>query len=65
MNIIPDIHISFKYIAYSEGSKVLELDFDRGDSDAYLYVPNDQDWNTTFNGRKAENQKSLNLFLGR
>lgn len=63
MYIEPDIHISFQYVGYSEGSNTLELDIDRGKSDAFLYVPSDDEWNKRYEWAKGRKEKIIATIL--
>jgi len=49
MKILPEIHESFKYLKYSEGNNYIELDIERGEKDAIIYVPNKHEWDSIYN----------------
>lgn len=59
MTIQPKVRISFKYVCYSEGDNLLELELDRGISDAYLYVPVEAEWDAKFEWAKGRKQKII------
>ena len=63
MNIEPEIKISFKYIGYSEGNNTVELDIERGESNAYLYVPDDHKWDDTYKWAKGKKQLIIDMIL--
>lgn len=43
-----DVHISFKYIRYTEGTQIIELDVEPCIDKTYIYIPTERAWNKIF-----------------
>jgi hypothetical protein len=63
MKIAHSIHKSFKYIEYSEGQKKIQLDIDRGDHDAYVYIPNLEVWDSKYEWAKGRRDEIVKTIL--